>query len=305
MSHDFDQNAQSLVRTALARESYRDDVFRLVDGGLQDARWLVSTQNGLFAVGDQRAWLVAHGWFFGLCRRGNRVFLFENCARRDRHQPMGRLVAFDVDGGVAANPVVLAKGLDAGCHQIAFIDDLLCVLDTAGQAVLRFTGQGEHFDTKRPFAAALAADGGGDYMHINAITAMAGGIAILAHNGQRSPPRASELILLDRQWRETGRKTLPEAGCHDIVEDSDGMVWHCASMSGDIICSDGRRVTVTPDRMTRGLAFGQDRILVGASVFGPRSNRDVLPGSIIMLDRRFRRVAEVAVAGPPAVIIAL
>jgi hypothetical protein len=305
MARIFDQDERSAVRMALARESYRDGTMRLVEPELACARWLVSTQNGLFAVSDNRALLVAHGWFFGLCRHGNRVFMFENCARRDRFRPMGRLIAVDLVDGILSNPVVLAQGLDASCHQIAMIDDLLCVLDTANQCVLRFTDRGQLVDVQRPFRPALADDTNGNYMHINAITALPDGIAILAHNEKRAPPRCSELIVLDWRWNETGREKLTDKGCHDIAHDADGLLWHCASMTGEIICSDGRRVQVTPDRMTRGLAFGDDCILVGASVFGPRSIRDVLPGSVIMLDRSFRPVAEVQLDGPPADIIAL
>lgn len=301
----FDPVAHSAIRTALARESYRDDTLRLVEPELGGARWLVSTQNGLFALGETRVHLVAHGWFFGLTRRGSRVVLFENCARRDRHLPMGRLVALDVVDGALRNPVVLAKDLDAGCHQIAFVEDMLCVLDTANQCVLRFTEGGEPIDVQRPFPPAQTEDGGGDYLHINAIAALAGGIAVLAHNGKRRPTMASELIHLDHQWHETARTLLPDPGCHDIVPDENGALWHCASMSGAIICSDGRRVPVAPERMTRGLLFDGDRILVGASVFGDRSVRDALPGRVMMLGRDFRRIGEVPLGGPPATIIAL
>lgn len=301
----IDPVAHSAIRTALARESYHDDTLRLVEPELGGARWLVSTQNGLFALGETRAHLVAHGWFFGLSRHGTRVVLFENCARRDRHLPKGRLIALDVVDGALRNPVVLAKGLDAGCHQIAFVDDVLCVLDTANQCVLRFTKSGEPVDVQRPFPPAQAENGGEDYLHINAIAALAAGIVVLAHNGKRTPAMASELIMLDHQWRETARTLLPDPACHDIVPDDDGTLWYCASMTGAIICTDGRRVPVAPERMTRGLWFDGEHILVGASVFGDRSVRDVLPGSVIMLSRDFRRIGEVSVGGPPASIIAL
>lgn len=305
MAAIFDPLAHAAIRTALARESYGNDTLRLVEPDLGGARWLVSTQNGLFALGETRAHLVAHGWFFGLTRRGSRIVMFENCARRDRHLPMGRLVAVDVLDGALRNPVVLAKGLDAGCHQIAFVEDKLCVLDTANQCVLRFTECGKPVDVQRPFPLTQAEDGEADYLHINAIAALAEGIAVLAHNGKRRPAMASELIILDRKWQETSRTLLSDPGCHDIVPDEDGSLWHCASMSGTIICSDGRRVPVAPERMTRGLLFDGEHILVGASVFGDRSVRDVLPGSVIMLGHDFRRIGEVPVGGPPATIIAL
>lgn len=305
MAEVFDRSTRFALRLALARKRYELDALDLVEPKIGAARWLVTTQRGLFAVGEERAALVLHGWFFGIARRGDRVFLFENCARRDRHLSLGRLIALDLVDGRLANAVVLAKNLDANCHQMAFIDERLCLLDTANQCVLRFTADGAPLDTQRPFSAAREGDGSGHYMHINAIAALPDGIAIMAHNGKRSPACGSELIRLDRDWRETGREALPDTGCHDIATDAEGQLWHCASASGEIVCEDGRRVQVTPDRMTRGLEFGEDCILVGASVFGERSLRDALPGSVIMLDRRFRRIAEIPLDGPPADIIAL
>lgn len=305
MAEVFDRNTRSALRMALARKRYETDALHVVTPKIGAARWLVSTQRGLFAVGEAGAEPVLHGWFFGILRRGKRVFVFENCARRERHLPLGRLIALDLVDGYWTNPVILAKGLDANCHQMAFIDGLLCLVDTANQCVLRFTTAGAPVDTQRPFPPAHEGDGSGQYMHINAIAALPDGVAIMAHNGKRSPACGSELIRLDRDWREVGRTMLPDTGCHDIVKDPEGQLWHCASATGEIVCEDGRRVHVTPDRMTRGLAFSHDCIIVGASVFGARSLRDALPGSLIVLDRSFRPMTEIPVDGPPADIIAL
>lgn len=305
MAEVFDRSTRFALRLALARQRYETDTLNLLEPEIGAARWLVSTQRGIFTVGEQRAELVLHGFFFGIVRRGARVYMFENCARRDRHLPLGRLAALDLVDGRLSNPVVLAKNLDANCHQMAFIDDQLCLVDTANQCVLRFTADGVPLDTKHPFPPARDGDGSGRYMHINAIAALPDGIGIMAHNGKRSPACGSELIRLDRDWREIGRETFPDVGCHDIATDPEGRLWHCASETGEIVCEDGRRVSVVPDRMTRGLLFGEDCILVGASVFGERSVRDTLPGSIIMLDRAFQRIGEIPVDGPPADIIAL
>lgn len=305
MAEVFDRSTRFALRLALSRKRYETDSLDLVESKIGAARWLVSTQRGLFTVSEERAELVLHGWFFGIVRRGARVYMFENCARRNRHLALGRLVALDLVEGSLTNPLVLAKNLDANCHQMTFIDDELCLLDTANQCVLRFTEDGSPLDTKHPFLLARDGDGSGHYMHINSIAALPDGIAIMAHNGKRSPVCGSELIRLDQEWREIGREPLPDVGCHDIATDPEGRLWHCASESGEIVCEDGRRVQVAPDRMTRGLLFGEDCVLIGASVFGERSVRDTLPGSIIIFDRAFRRIAEIPIGGPPADIIAL
>src|SRR5205085_923230 len=99
----------------------------------------------------------------------------------------------------------------------------------------------------------------------------------------------SELAWLDRPWRVHTREPLAGYCCHDIVEDERGVLWHSASMSGEIIGSDGTRIKITDDMMTRGLAITADALIVGISTFGPRQLRDQLPGAVVILDRRLKR----------------
>ena len=305
MAETFELETRRAIRVAMALRSYDEDTVRLGDTDIRGYDWLVSAHKGLFAVNLSGAKCVLYGWFFGICRDGSDLFLFENCAMRDRSLALGRIIKLTISTGVVSDPVVLVKGLDANCHQIAIIDGLLCVVDTANQSILRYTRDGQLVDVKTPFPIAPVTDHSGAYLHINSIAKIGDRIAVMLNNVQTVPEKCSELAWLDADWNLCSREPLDGHCCHDIVVDETGVVWHSASNTGELMASDGRRVKIASDRMTRGLAFSADAIIVGLSSFGPRQNRNALPGAIVVLDKEFTRLAEFELDGPPADIIAI
>lgn len=305
MAETFKLEIHRAIRTAIVRDSYDNDRVRIVDPDIQVFDWLVATHKGLFAVNLNDAKRVAYGWFFGICRHGQDLFLFENCAQRDRTVALGRIVKMTMAAGKLSEPVVLVKGLDANCHQIKIIDGLICVVDTANQAILRFALDGTSVDIKTPFPVTPPTDRSGTHLHINSIAQIGERIAIMLHNGKALPQKSSELAWLDAGWNLRERIPLDGHCCHDIVEDETGAIWHSASMTGELMSSSGRRLKIDSDRMTRGLALSPDTVIVGVSSFGPRQNRDALPGAVVILDRAFNRLAEIELGGPPADIVAI
>jgi hypothetical protein len=305
MAETFELETRTVIRTAMVRDSYDQNRVRMTDPYIQGYDWLVATHKGLFAVNLSGAKLVAHGWFFGICRHGPDLFLFENCALRNRTLAFGRIIKMSITADALFETVVLAKGLDANCHQIAVIDGLICVVDTANQAILRFALDGSPFDIRTPFPVTPATDRSGAHLHINSIARIGERIAIMLHNGKALPEKCSELAWLNADWELSVRIPLDGHNCHDIVEDETGVIWHSASMTGEIMSSAGHRVKIDADRMTRGLATSADTMIVGISSFGQRQNRDALPGAVVILDRAFNRLAEIELGGPPADIVAI
>lgn len=305
MSEIFEIEARRAIRTAMARLNYDNDVVRLAEPDVSRYDWLVATHRDVYAVNLQGAQCVIYGWFFGICRMDEYLFLFENCAMRNRSVALGRIIRLTIKDGRISDPAVMVKGLDANCHQIAVIDGLLCVVDTANQSILRFTLDGALVDIQTPFPIAPATDRSGVYLHINSVAQVGDRIAVMVHNGKALPQRRSELAWLDMNWRLSERSPLDGHCCHDIVRDENGAVWHSASSTGEIMSSDGRRVKIDDDRMTRGLALTAEAMIVGISSFGPRQNRDALPGAVVIMDRAFNRLAEIELRGPPADIVAI
>jgi len=292
------------IRAALARDLYARNEARIADPDVSGHEWLVASHRGLFAVARDRVKTVVHGWFFGICRSGDTIYSFENCGSRDPGD-LGRIVAFELAGSLLSKPRVIITGLHNNCHQIRVIDDLLCVVDTANQAIRRFDLEGAPVDVRRPFPPAEADSDRGDYLHLNSIAKIRGRVALMLHNGKARPERPSEIAWLDGEWRVEARDQLSGYRCHDIVEDELGTVWHCASMSGEIAGSNGIRVKVSDILMTRGLAITPDCVIVGTSTFGPRHVRDGLNGSVVIFDRTFARTAELALGAGPTDIVAL
>lgn len=303
MSEVFDTDARRAIRTALARDGFQRDTVRLIDTDLAGITWLVATHRGLYAVSRAGTKLIVHGWFFGIRRHGENLYLFENCGLRMRSTPMGRLVRLTMAGDAIVAASVLAKGFHPNCHQLAVIDETICLLDTANQTILRFALDGTPLEPVRPFPAVPIDDASGAYHHINAIAEHDGRIAILLHNGKARPERNSQLAWFDKAWNEIERTELPGRMCHDVVADPDGLLWHCASLTGEIVSADGQRVPVIDGYMTRGLAFTDDMVIVGYSTFGPRKLRDGLRGGVVIMDRRFATVARHELDGPPADIV--
>lgn len=306
MSGPFDTPTRRAIKTAIARDAYGRDEVRIADSGLAGYRWLVASNRGLFAVAPEGSRLAVHGWFYGLCRHGDTLYCYENCGLRDRSAALGRIVAFDLAGERLAAPRVLVKGLHTNCHQLAVIDGLLCLLDTNHQAILRFTLDGAAVDVLRPFPPALPTDTSGAYLHINSIAKVGDDrIGIMLHNGKAIPQKQSEIAWLDADWRLLSRETVEGHCCHDIAQDEAGVLWHSASMSGEIMSSDGRRARITDRLMTRGIAVTSDAIIVGISTFGPRQIRDALGGGVVILDRQLNHLTEMELEGSPTDIISL
>ncbi|MBD3730895.1 MAG: hypothetical protein IE933_14440 [Sphingomonadales bacterium] len=305
MADPFDTDARRAIRSALARESYRTGSVPIADPQLAGYSWLFASHRGVFAVSETQAKTVLNGWFFGIERVDDTIYLFENCAMRDRSLQMGRIVRFRIVDGRLTDPSVLVTGLASNCHQVRMIDGALCVVDTGNQAIRRYTPEGALIDVLMPFPVAPPSDESGIYRHINSVARVGERIAIMCHNGKCVPEKQSELAWLDGDWNLLSFETIAGHHCHDIVADENGALWHCASAEGDLISSNGRRIHVTDRLMTRALAFSADRAIVGVTTFGPRQLRDTLNGGVAIFDREFRLISQIDLRGSPTDVVAL
>jgi hypothetical protein len=305
MDARFDKDIRRAIRLELARESYASGRVRLAETDLAGFRWLVTTHKGLYAVSPGQTSLVAHGWFFGIDLAAGQVFYFENCAMRYRSEALGRIVSLDWDGIRLSNPRVLVTGLHGNCHQLKVIEGLLCLVDTANQRILRFDLDGRPFDIKTPLPVAPNTDTTGSYAHINSIAEIDGKIALLLHNGKAQGPRKSEIVWLDQDWNVATRAFIEGYQCHDIIATPDGLLWHSASQSGEVINSIGGRIKLSDTLMTRAIAMSQNTMLVGLCSFGDQQIRDSLAGEVIILDRQQRELSRHELPAGPADAVAL
>lgn len=286
------------IRRALARDAYRQGRIRIASTAIAGFDCLAATRQGLFAVARDRVQPILHGLFFGTARHDGHIYIFEACDAPASRTAMGRILRFAERDGHLADPTILITGLDNQCHQIAVIDGLLHIVDTANQRIVRHRLDGSAIDAIDPFPA----DPG--YRHINSIAAIGDHIALLLHNGAGGEARPSERVLFDRDWRAIDRRTIAGHGCHDIWTDTHGTIWHCGSMAGELVDEHGRRIAISAT-MTRGVAQIGGQLLVGTSLFGTRSERDRLGGTILWCDGDYRPTAEIALPGAPTTLLAL
>jgi hypothetical protein len=263
---------------------------------------LIATRLGLFAGRRDGVKQVLWGLFFGITRHEGAIYLFEACDRPAGSSDMGRILRFQVREGRLTDFAILAEGLHNQCHQIAVIDGLLCVVDTRRQSIVRLRLDGSPFDIRQPIEVGPRPCGG--YRHINSIASVGERVALMLHNGPVVPEEPSELAWLDRDFNLISRQPLPGRKCHDILRMADGTIWHCGSSVGEIINASGERIKIS-EHMTRGLIAVPGGFIVGASLFRPRSDREIVSGSIIYLDHFFRRLAEVECPGAPTDLLAL
>lgn len=290
------------ISAALARIAYATGRVRMASDDLSECECLVACTLGLFAI--NRAGLVRqllYGFFHGIRHYDDHLLVFEIGDRPRLPNAYGRVLRIPIDGKRLGEPQILAQDLDNRCHQLALFDGLIHVIDTAHQRILRFTPAGEVVDTVQPFPFIRGESRPEQYFHLNSIARIGNRIALMLHNGAEQ--RSSEIAFFTRDWDLIARTILPGRGCHDIVPEADGTIWHCGSTDGELINSRGECYKVS-DRMTRGLAVTPEGFIVGISTFGAREVRDNFTGSILFLDRQLRLKTEVLVPTAPMDLIA-
>lgn len=286
------------ISFALAHLAYQTGTVRVADPDLGGFSHIVASRQGLFAVDEHRCSLVVHGLFFGITLRGPSIYVFEACDLPRSRTRRGRIIRLIRDGDRIVRSEVMASGLDNGCHQIDFIDDRLCVLDTYNQAILRFHPDGIRPERLYPLLPGAELSGPLGAVHANSLLQVGDRNLLLLHNGGEQSGQPSAIAACDRAWRQLDCRALPGQGCHNIAALEDGTLLSCGSLAGELISLDGLRIKIS-NMMTRGLSVGADSIAVGASTFSSRRGRHRVPGTITFLDRGFGVRAVLDVPGAP------
>ena len=295
------------IRIVRGFEAYREDRVRLVSRELRGMTHLVSTRRGLFAVHAEGYRLIAHGFFFGIARRGDTLYVFEACDQPHGPTRQGRIVAIQMQDGRIDTTHVVAKGLDNGCHGIGFIASRLHVTDTYNQRILQFSEDFQERVTLSPLPVPEQgrwAAGDPQYRHVNSLLKVGDRILLLLHNVFQHSGRKSEIAVFDKSWQPIERRLLDGRDCHSLACLQDGSIVTCGSRDGELLFEDGRRVPLT-SRMTRGLAIGTETIVVGTSTPAERVDRTESLGSVLFLDTGYRLLHELPLPGAPTDLCSL
>lgn len=259
----------------------------------------IASRDGLFFANRERFALVAEGQFFGMTLRGDELYCFEAGDQPWVPSRLGRIVRFRRSGDSVGKREILVEGLDNGCHQIDFFAGSCFVVDTYNQLILEYDCDWRLAATHQPVPPARHGDAEPDYFHINSFLGLGDSIFLLLHNGRLERP--SEILEVDRAFRERRRIQLLDRACHDVVMLEDGGFLVCNSLHGSLIDADGT-VAEIDALMTRGLSVGKDEIAVGSSLFGARPVRSLIPGFVTFLDRAYRKTARLHLPAAPTQI---
>lgn len=298
----FNEAARERISLALARQAYARREVRLVEPEIGALPLLVASRQGLFVADRNEARLIVNGLFFGLTLRDDLIYAFESCDLPHASTRLGRIIRLRRRGGRIVERDIFVEGLDNGCHQIDFIGDRLCVLDTYNQRVLAFGSDGDPVDIPQPLAPAGQGDWAGGYSHANAILAVGNRILLMLHNGGEASGRTSQILALDENWLRIDAWDVPYGGCHDLACLPNGTLLACGSPAGALIALDGRAKRIS-SLMTRGLAASDREIVVGASQFSTRRARIGAGGSLHFLDPSWQVTHELQLIAAPTCVM--
>lgn len=261
--------------------------------------YLVASRQGIYSATREDCRLLVPGAFFGIACVGRDVFAFRHDPRPGEAGPLsGRVVHYRWRDGALSEVGIVADGLDHNCHQLAFFDDAFFLVDTLNQRILEYRSDWTPAAEHRILPPAER--GGPCHAHLNSIAGTADTVWVMLHNKDRGRP--SEIVELDRRFRERSRTGLPCSGCHDIVPLPDGRLLTCLSPRGEIALVPGETHKI--DLLwTRGLVASADGIVVGSSLYGNRVARVLLPGFLTFLDPGdYRRLGRLYLPAAPTQI---
>lgn len=248
-------------------------------------QYLVASRQGLYQADRGGFRPLVEGVFFGIVCMADDVFAFRHDPRPGEKGPLtGRVVHYRWQDGVLTERGLVAEGLHYSCHQLDHFDGAFFLVDTLNQRIMEY-----RIDWTPAAAHQIlppAPDRGAGYAHLNSIAGNAETVWVMLHNKDLGRP--SEIVELDRGFRERRRTELPCSGCHDIVPLADGRLLTCLSPRGEIALVPGETHKIDA-LWTRGLVVTQDEIVVGSSLFGHRVGRALLPGFLTFLDPRDHR----------------
>ena len=267
-----------LLRTLKVAPVFDPRVEVRVEGRCGDlAPFLAGTQSGLLYVHEGRAWRLCGGSVYGIADQdGPREWMiFQRIPRS-----FGRILTIDLSSGEA---LAVAGFLSTGVHQMDRVNGRLAVIDTYNNRVSLYDSRGKCVRSIYPCGPVQNGRDSANYRHFNSIFTAGGSIYLVAHNQTAKTGRASEIFVLDPDWRFRRKIPTKSGSAHNVVE-LQGKLWHCDSGGGGLVVGD-EPVYRMPGLFTRGLAVNRDYVLVGGSQLAGRDDREATDGQVIVLSR--------------------
>jgi len=244
--------------------------------------FLLTTTHHVLAFDGQDRFFCVHsgkGLYYGIAQDGQYIYI--SCRNQTegpvdataRAEEIGTVLILDA---VSLLPVTEIRPDDfrlRDIHGISYFDDKLWVTSSFDNLVAVFDPTSHSWTKWYPSRDLSARDH--DVNHFNTIVGDAESVCLLAHNNG-----PSDLLLYDRSSLDLN--AVLQLGCqaHDIFS-APGGIGTCSSADGMLIASTGWKLRT--GGFPRGVAYGDDFILVGLSQIANRSVRHETSGIV----RRF------------------
>nr|QWT72268.1 hypothetical protein [Streptomyces kanamyceticus] len=253
-----------------------------VEGEVGDTPFAVTTSHGLLLWNGRHFERITRGPACGLTVRDGALWVFQ---RAGRH---GRVLSVHL-AGEDVEVVPRIWGLPGNGYCIDFVDDELMVTDPSRNQVLAYRigdgGPAVHAaHAARSFC--LEDRAARVPLRISALLPHGPLLFVMASKGRGHDSRQSEIWAFDSRARLVA--VVPAGGthCHDLFFDGEQFVL-CRSRERTVVR--GPHPVYRADGFPRGLAVGEDRVLVGVSAHArSRHARESGAASVDFLDRDFR-----------------
>jgi len=189
-------------------------------------------------------------------------------------------------------------GLSIGIHQIDFVDDILFVVDTYKNRILKFSNIDNRLnsywrtDVEKFYPNGKLKKGrdSSNYNHFNSILYKDDFFYLMAHNETYKTKRKSEIYKLDKKFNVVSSEVINASNAHNICFD-DKYMYFCDSIGKALSAQkdSGENKRVDLEGFTRGVAINRSTIVCGSSKFEiERAKRNESTSTIYFLDKMLK-----------------
>ena len=243
--------------------------------------FLVSTQNGLYLLKNNKLYFLISGEYYGISIYQNSLFVYEKLINHGRILK----IYFRNDFNLETNAEILLDKVPHGCHQIDILDHFLYITDTYNNGIIKYDINSEKFEEYYPLGKLKIGRSSINYGHINSIYFFNENAFLIAHNETLKTKRKSDIIVTDMNFNIIKTIRTDSSNAHNIIVTESNML-HCDSIG--LSLKDNGVPVFKDELLTRGLSMSEDLIVIGGSGITKRILRPFAKGKLYFINRNYK-----------------
>lgn len=276
--------------------------YEVICGQVPDISFLISVTGGLLYFTDNKMIqiLECHR-AYGISYRDNKWYVY--CDHTDSGDHVGSIVSMYINNDGAHDIKNYITNIGAMIHQIDFIGDFLYIPDPHRNAITKYDTRlvDDNYTPKEKILNGEIVDlpkalsGDANYCHFNSIFGYDNKIFVLAQNLTNVSDKKSEIYVLNQELDVLDIMKLDASCAHNIYKDKDKLIV-CDSLNYKVCDYQSNDAVLfeSDGKFTRGLAIGEDYILVGGSTYSvDRKYRNDKDSIVYILDKGYNVVSKI------------